>query len=121
MPDARPNLLYRTTHRLFHEDRGEMLSGGVEAGHGFFQTGRDHEQLVVRRKDYIDNAVPSGNSLAAETLLRLSVLVGNDNYRKEATRIIASLKDAAARQPTGFGRLLSAIDTLLDDFVCATW
>jgi uncharacterized protein len=30
---------------------------------GFFQTGRDHEQLVVRRKDFIDNAIPSGNAL----------------------------------------------------------
>lgn len=80
---------------------------------GFFQTGKDHEALVVRRKDYIDNAIPSGNSLAAETLLRLSVLVGNDTYRKEAARIITTLKDSAARQPTGFGRLLCALDTLL--------
>ncbi|MFN8441247.1 MAG: thioredoxin domain-containing protein [Caldilineaceae bacterium] len=80
---------------------------------GFFQTGTSHEQLVVRRKDYIDNAVPSGNSLAAELLLRLAVLVGNDSYRKEAQRIIATMKDAAARQPTGFGRMLCALDTLL--------
>jgi hypothetical protein len=80
---------------------------------GFFQTGRDHERLVVRRKDYIDNAIPSGNSLAAETLLRLAVLVDNPNYRNEAARIIATMKDAIVRQPTGFGRLLCALDTLL--------
>jgi uncharacterized protein YyaL (SSP411 family) len=42
-----------------------------QANGGFFQTGRDHETLVVRRKDFIDNAIPSGNALAAESLLTL--------------------------------------------------
>lgn len=80
---------------------------------GFFQTGADHEQLVVRRKDFIDNAIPSGNSLAAETLLRLSVLVGNEEYRRAANQIILTMKAAVVRQPTGFGRLLGALETLL--------
>jgi uncharacterized protein YyaL (SSP411 family) len=82
-------------------------------GGGFFQTGVDHEQLVVRRKDYIDNAVPSGNSLAAESLLRLAVLVGNDDYRREAARIVLPMQAGMARQPTGFGRLLSVANSLL--------
>jgi uncharacterized protein YyaL (SSP411 family) len=83
------------------------------AGGGFFQTGVDHEALVARRKDYIDNAVPSGNSLAAETLLRLAVLVENDQYRRAATRILLTMKEAMAQQPTGFGRMLAALHTLL--------
>ncbi len=37
---------------------------------GFFQTGADHEALIARRKDFVDSAVPAGNSLAAELLLR---------------------------------------------------
>ena len=41
-----------------------------------------HEQLVVRRKDFIDNAIPSGNSMAAELLMRLAKLTGNEEYRK---------------------------------------
>jgi uncharacterized protein YyaL (SSP411 family) len=80
---------------------------------GFFQTGIDHETLVTRRKDYIDNAVPSGNSLAAELLLRLAVLVDNEQYRRAATRVILTLKDAMAQQPTGFGRMLTSLHTLL--------
>ena len=36
---------------------------------GFFQTATDHEQLIARRKDFVDSAVPSGNSLAAESLV----------------------------------------------------
>lgn len=80
---------------------------------GFFQTGIEHEALVVRRKDFIDNAIPSGNSMAAEALLRLSVLTGNDTYRERAVGILCVMKDAMASQPTGFGRMLSALNTYL--------
>ena len=80
---------------------------------GFYQTGIAHEQLVVRRKDFIDNAIPSGNSMAAELLLRLAKLTGNDDYRSEATRIFQIMAAAMAQQPTGFGRLLTALDDLL--------
>ena len=80
---------------------------------GFYQTGVDHEQLVVRRKDFIDNAVPSGNSLAAEALIRLGALLGNDDYRKEAAQIVLTMKDLMGRQSAGFGRLLTGLDALL--------
>jgi hypothetical protein len=80
---------------------------------GFFQTGVDHEQLVVRRKDFIDNAIPSGNSLAAEALLRLAVLLNKADYRTAATQICMTMNEAMARQPTGFGRLLGVLATLL--------
>jgi uncharacterized protein YyaL (SSP411 family) len=68
---------------------------------------------VVRRKDFIDNAIPSGNSMAAEALLRLSLLVGNDAYRKCALDIALVMQDAMSQQPTGFGRLLGVLDALL--------
>jgi uncharacterized protein YyaL (SSP411 family) len=80
---------------------------------GFFQTGVDHEALVARRKDVVDNAIPSGNSLAAEVLLRLAVFLDKDNYRREAGRIALMLKDAMASQPTGFGRMLGVLDAYL--------
>ncbi len=80
---------------------------------GFYQTGMAHEQLVVRRKDFIDNAIPSGNSMAAELLLRLAKLTGNEEYRGEAARIFEIMGAAMAQQPTGFGRMLSALDDFL--------
>ena len=91
-----------------------LFSEFFDAANGaFFQTGAQHENLVARRKEFIDNAIPSGNALAAEGLLRLSIFVGNDDYRREATRICLAMKEAMAQQPTGFGRLLSVLSTLL--------
>ena len=80
---------------------------------GFFQTGVDHEALVARRKDVVDNAIPSGNSLAAEVLLMLAVFLDKDNYRREAGRIVLMLKDAMGSQPTGFGRMLGVLNAYL--------
>ncbi len=110
-----------------------LLTEFHDAANGaFFQTGAQHESLVVRRKDFIDNAIPSGNALAAEGLLRLSIFVANDSYRREATRVCLAVKEAMAQQPTGFGRMLCVLSTLLtpsrevvivgepDDFVTQT-
>ncbi len=90
-----------------------MFAQFHDAGGGFFQTGIDHEELVARRKDFVDNAIPAGNSLAAESLLRLAVLLDKPEYRSEAGRILLMMKDAMARQPTGFGRLLGVLDAYL--------
>jgi uncharacterized protein YyaL (SSP411 family) len=80
---------------------------------GFFFTGKSHEDLIVRSKDYFDNATPSGNSVAARVLLRLAILAGDENYRELATNIIREVGDSIRRYPSGFGYALSAADFLL--------
>ena len=77
---------------------------------GFFFTGKSHENLIVRSKDYFDNATPSGNSVAAGVLLRLAVLTGKDQYRNLAIAVFRAAAESARRFPSGFGYLLSAID-----------
>ncbi len=81
---------------------------------GFFQTADDHEALIARRKDFVDSAVPSGNSLAAELFLRLAVLLDRPAYVEHATGIMALMADALGEQPAAFGRLLCALDLHLN-------
>ena len=89
--------------RLFHdEERG-----------GFFQTGRDAEALVVRPKEISDNAVPSGNSLAADVLLRLGHLTGETGYENAGVGALRLVRDQAAGAPSGFGHALGALDAYL--------
>ena len=80
---------------------------------GFFFTGKSHESLIVRSKDYFDNATPSGNSVAAIVLLRLATLTGRENYRNLATALLREIGDQVRRFPSGFGYALSAVDFLL--------
>jgi uncharacterized protein YyaL (SSP411 family) len=81
---------------------------------GFFFTGNSHEQLIVRAKDFFDNATPSGNSIAAEVLLRLSTLTGNQDCQRRAATILRLTANGMLRYPSGFGRLLCALDFYLD-------
>jgi len=82
---------------------------------GFFYTGKSHEALIVKSKDYFDNATPSGNSVAADVLLQLAVLTGNDDYRNRAVTVLKQIAELARRYPTGFGRALAALDFFLSD------
>src|SRR5215216_3130907 len=80
---------------------------------GFFFTGTSHENLIVRSKDYFDNATPSGNSVAALVLLRLATLTDNDSYRNLGIATLREMADQLRRYPSGFGYALSAVDFLL--------
>ncbi|HMF58577.1 MAG TPA: thioredoxin domain-containing protein [Pyrinomonadaceae bacterium] len=80
---------------------------------GFYYTGKSHEDLIVRTKDYFDNATPSGNSVAAGVLLRLATLLGDEDYSRKAVTIFRLLADAVKRHPSAFGRLLCALDFYL--------
>ena len=82
---------------------------------GFFDTSTGHEQLITRPKDIFDNATPSGNSVAADVLLRLGA--AHRPLRRSGRRPRASLRplsEAMARYPLGFARALNALDFSLD-------
>jgi len=53
---------------------------------GFFFTSHDHEQLIHRPKPVHDNAMPSGNGVAAYALQRLGHLLGEFRYLQAAER-----------------------------------
>src|SRR5205823_7100357 len=76
-----------------------------EQNGGFFDTGSDHEALISRPKDIMDNATPAGNSVAVEVLLRLAAFTGEDAYRKRADEYLRSLADITAQHPQAFGHL----------------
>ncbi|MDQ1591684.1 MAG: uncharacterized protein QOG71_2311 [Pyrinomonadaceae bacterium] len=84
-----------------------------DAEGGFFYTSTKGERLIVRNKDFMDNATPAGNSVAAELLLRLALLTENQEYGRKAVTVFRLLRDQMARYPSAFGYLLGALDFYL--------
>jgi len=110
--------LYETTFEVRWFEEARSLADAIlrlfadEAG-GFFQTGRDAEQLVIRPKDLFDTAVPSGNSAAAEVLLRLALLTGEAGYERAAVGALRLVRDMMPRAPSGLAHALGALDLYL--------
>jgi uncharacterized protein YyaL (SSP411 family) len=80
---------------------------------GYFLTADDAEGLVVRPQATTDDAVPNANALAAQNLVRLAVLTGNETWRQKADRLFDGLLPIAAQNVFGHVALLNALDLRL--------
>ncbi len=81
---------------------------------GYWISPHDGEKLIAREKPIEDGARPSGNSIAASNLLRLYHLTTDEAYRERAEMTLRSFSDRIAENPTGYGRMLEAVDFMLD-------
>ena len=84
-----------------------------EEGGGFFQTPRDGEQLVARKKELDDHPTPSGNAMLAYVLLRLARIWGDDELERSAVSVLRIVADVVVRAPTAVGWQLVALDQYL--------
>ena len=89
---------------------------------GFWFTSHDHERLFHRTKPAHDNATPSGNGIAAQSLILLGHLVGEVRYVDAAERTVklfgAGLAESAASQSTlvvALERLIAPPTTIILD------
>ena len=79
----------------------------------FFDTGHDHEQLVVRPKDLTDNAIPCGSSMAVDVLLRLAVITDDGDMELRASSALRGVRQLMMTFPTAAGNWLGALDFYL--------
>jgi uncharacterized protein len=80
---------------------------------GYFLTADDAEGLVVRPNASADEATPNPNAVAAQNLLRLAVLAGDDALRARADRLFDGLLPLAADNVFMHLALLNAVDLRL--------
>ncbi|HVR14393.1 MAG TPA: thioredoxin domain-containing protein [Gaiellaceae bacterium] len=83
---------------------------GDPADGGFFLTPRGGEELVARKKDFDDHPTPSGNSMLAYVLLRLSRLWGDQELERQAVGVFRFVAPLLPRAPSAFGHALNALD-----------
>jgi uncharacterized protein YyaL (SSP411 family) len=79
---------------------------------GFFSTGDDAEQLVVRPRDHYDGVIPAGSSVAAEALLRLGTITGDRTLIGRVDQAVAAVEAAAAAGPMALPHLIGVAWTL---------
>ena len=99
----------------FARSLADVLLGQFEdpASGGFYFTAHDHETLIQRPKPPHDDALPSGNGIAAQVLLKLGRLTGQARYRAAAERTLRWAWPTLGRMPTACNALLTALEEYL--------
>ena len=108
--------LYESTFEPAFLEKALRLMAGLkkffwdEKAGGFFFTAADGEELIVRRKELYDGALPSGNSVLALVLLKFSRLLCIDEYREMAEAMFACFGAEVASQPRAYAFFMTALD-----------
>ncbi|WP_126454503.1 thioredoxin domain-containing protein [Sulfuriflexus mobilis] len=80
---------------------------------GFYFTADDHEQLLQRPKSFTDEAIPSGNGIAAQVLNRLGHLLGEPRYLDAVERTLQAAWTGMTEMPRAHTALLTALEEWL--------
>jgi uncharacterized protein YyaL (SSP411 family) len=81
---------------------------------GFYMTAHDHEKLFARSKDQYDGAQPSGNSMAAQNLVRLWKLTGEEKWHDEARKTFRAFAGAMKQYGPGLSTMAAALDRFVE-------
>lgn len=73
----------------------------------FFYTSDLQTDLLLRKKESSDSATPSGNSVMASNLIRLSVMLDNKKFSSVAEQMFPPVLNAAEKYPSAFSNWLS--------------
>ncbi len=77
---------------------------------GFFFTPDNGEDLLVRKREIYDGAIPSGNSVAMLNLIRLARITGRTDLEEYAEETGAAFSDATGRMPSAHTFLMCALE-----------
>jgi uncharacterized protein YyaL (SSP411 family) len=89
---------------LFWDDNSNQL----------YDTGKDQENLIIRPCELTDNAIPCGSSVAAEVLLRLSIITNNAEYKHKAITLLSAAQGMMSSFPASTGQWLNVLDAYLN-------
>ncbi len=79
----------------------------------YYLTAADAEGLVIRPAATTDEATPNHNAVAAQNLIRLAILAGDNRWREQADRLIAAIAPLATENLYMHMALFNAVDLRL--------
>jgi uncharacterized protein YyaL (SSP411 family) len=77
---------------------------------GLFFTADDSESLILRKKEFTDSAIPSGNSIEMLNLLRISRITADTKLEEMADGLERAFSKLVQKIPSGYTQFLSALD-----------
>ena len=75
----------------------------------FYFTGAQQQDIILRRKDLYDSAMPSGNSTMVHNLRRLGILLGRSDFEGLSVDMLRAVKRSVERYPSSFARWARAL------------
>ena len=81
---------------------------------GFYFVSDENKNLLIRKKESYDSAIPSGNSIALLNLVRLSKITGDTKYENYAKKLIGFFSKNINEIPKAHTQFLIAIDFLFN-------
>jgi hypothetical protein len=100
-------------------DRALVWQGAFDAHYSdpdsglYYLTADDAEGLLLRPQSTVDDAIPNPNALAAQNLVRLAALAGDEAWRARADKLIEGALAGAASNLFGHVAMLNALDLRL--------
>ncbi len=74
-----------------------------------YSTRREQTDIIVRKKDFYDNATPSGNSVMVLNLQRLNLIVNRPEWRDIPVRMLDAMKSSVIQFPLSFSGWAQAL------------
>lgn len=69
----------------------------------FFYTGKSQSDVIVRKKELYDGAIPSGNAVMTSSLFYISVIFDKPAWKKRAETMLSALEKIIIKYPSSFG------------------
>jgi uncharacterized protein YyaL (SSP411 family) len=88
----------------------EMLILFGDKQGGFFLTGNDAPELIIRPKEIYDGAMPSGNSVAAYLLNRLYLMTSEAKWSELSNKLFKTFGASIEQSPSAYTYALCAFD-----------
>ena len=97
--------IYQATFDEHYLNQANKLTGYVmnsfydEKEFSFFFTSRDSEKLIVDKKEMFDNVIPASNSVMANNLIKLGIMMDKQNYHQTAQSMLSQVYKVVTKQP----------------------
>ena len=101
--------LFEPTGNLLYLEKARTILRYIQAnyidenGTFFYYTPSFQKDVLVRKKDIYDGAMPSSNALMAWNLYKAGILLGEDGWKRQSAQMLLTVREGVIKYPNSFG------------------